>query len=150
MIYSLLPFLETRQPDDPNGFAAPGMGGRPNQGQIATALASNPATAGISPDMVTGVGPAQGMPGGNPLLGAAIGRMGLGAMDRGDGGSDAMARPERYVRGAPQPMPAKVGNPQTDFQMAGMQNPVSSVGQFLLSPAGQQIIRALQGMGGAG
>jgi hypothetical protein len=77
-----------------------------------------------------------------------VGRMArlVGQSTMGSDGGGEM-RPERYVHGAPQGMPPKIGNPQTDFQMASMQSPVSAVGQFLLSPAGQQIIKVLQSIG---
>ena len=149
LIKSVLPFLQQRQAAwnaGNAGFVAPGTEGAPNVSDIGTAFAGNPALRGLSPDMVTGVGQPTGTF--NPALGMALGRMGQEAMGRTGGGSDYSGeRPERFVRGQPQGMPPKIGNPQTDFQMTNMQNPVASVGQFLLSPAGQQIIRALQGIG---
>lgn len=51
-----------------SGFSAPGANGTPSLANIGSALSGNPALAGITPGMVTGVSPMDGPSSGNGLF----------------------------------------------------------------------------------
>jgi hypothetical protein len=160
-IYRLLPFLQrsvtpaaASNATAPNNFmgSAPGQGGAPDAPAIQAAIQANPALAGITPGMVTGVSPmapgprAPGM-GMDALTGmaGALKAAGLGAGDTG-----GEMRPERYVHGAPQAAQPNVPGPQAAPAFQTMNSPIQSVGAFLLSPQGQRIMQALQALGRPG